>query len=147
MIFGVVCDTILSMKFLFTILLVASFIGVAVFGTFGMGHMQNNGGICIAEIASGTNCPQKTDPIVFADFYLNAFKSFSLATFDGNVMNSLLFLFGFLVLVILVISSPSFFKLPRLAFVGYRSGDSFFSSEERKLAKWLALHENSPSTF
>ena len=139
----------LHMKFLLTTILLASFIGIAVFGVFDMNHGQahdmdpNN---CIAATAKGMDCPKEADPIDFAAFHADAYRGFSLATFGENIMNGLLLAFASLLLIGLVFFSHQLFKLPQLAFYRYRFRDSFSPPQKQQLIRWLALHENSPAT-
>jgi len=138
------------MKSLFTTILLASFIGIAVFGVFGMSHGQahdmdpNN---CIAATAKGMNCLKEADPIDFAGFHIDAYKGFSLATVGENVMSSLLLAFASLLFVGLAFFSPHLFKSPQFAFYRYRFRDSFSPPQKQQLTRWLALHENSPAIF
>lgn len=145
------------MKSLFTTLLIASYIGVAVFGAYGMHtqaeNLQGHQGIvtsassnCMASIAKGTDCPKETDPIDFASFHIDVFRSFSLATFGENLLASLLLL---VFLFIGVGLNALFGKYaPPDLYVAYsRYGLEQYSSPPRQqILRWLALHENSPAS-
>jgi hypothetical protein len=132
------------MKSFLTILLVTSYIGVAVFGFLGMHHKGAHGdGGCIASTARGMDCPKEAGPIDLETFHLDAFKSFSLATFGENIASTLSLAFASLFFLCLVF--PAAFFRP-LQFVFYRQRfRGSFSRERQALIRWLALHENSPS--
>jgi len=132
-------------KSLLTTFLIVSFIGVAVFGTFGMdqdGQSHSHG--CIASIAFGVDCPVNADPIDFASFHLDAFRTLSLTTFGENVMSALLLMFVSLLFIGYGILSRNLFEPLPFAFSKQRFHESF-SSQTRKLSRWLARHENSPA--
>jgi hypothetical protein len=132
------------MKSFLTILLVTSYIGVAVFGFLGMHHKgaHGNGG-CIASAARGMDCPKEAGPIDLETFHLDAFRSFSLATLGESITSMLSLAFASLFFLSLVF--PAAFFRP-LQFVFYRQRfRRFFSREQQALIRWLALHENSPS--
>lgn len=137
------------MKSLFTTILLTSFIGIAIFGAFGMSHGQahnmdlNN---CIAATAKGIDCPKTVKPIDFIYFHINAYKGFSLAAFGESVMSRLLLEFTSLLFMGLAFFSLYLFKSSQLAFYRYRFRD-IFSPPQQELIRWLALHENSPAIF
>ena len=131
------------------------FVGISVFGTFGM-HTQADMNMqghdmppsnCIGATAQGVDCPKQADPIDFATFHIDAFKGFSTATFGENVLAGLLLLFASLVFMGLAFFFPNRFDPPRLAFYRYRFRDSFSPPQKREYLRWLALHENSPATL
>ena len=140
------------MKYLFTIILVTSFIGIAVFGVFGMhgngmqGHDDMASSNCIAATAKGMDCPKETEPINFFNFHLDAFRSFSTATFGANLLASLLVL---TLLFIGVVLSTLLDNLAHpqlnLAYSRYEP-EQFSSPHKQQLLRWLALHENSPAS-
>lgn len=136
------------MKSLFTTIVLVSFIGIAVFGVFGMSHGQahdmgpNN---CIAATAKGMDCPKEAEPIDFAVFHIDAYKGFSLATFGESAMSALLLAFASLLFIGLAFFSPHLFKPPQLAFYKHRFRDAFSPPQQQEITRWLALHENSPA--
>ncbi len=138
------------MKSLFETILIASFIGIAVFGVFGMNHSQvhdmkpNN---CIAAIVNGMDCQKEANPIDFASFHIDAYKGFSLATFEESAMSYLLLAFASLLFIGLSFFSPFISKEPPLAFYRYRFRNVFLPPQKQQLVRWLSLHENSPTTF
>lgn len=134
------------MKLVFTILLVTSFVGIAVFGAFAMNHDGDHSG-CIAATASGIGCPKESNPDDLLILHLTTYRGFSLATLGENATNSLLLAFALL----FVISLKRVPKIPTqtLQFIlsRYQLDDSFSRSEKQQLTRWLALHENSPATL
>lgn len=136
------------MKFLFTTFLTLSFVGVAVFGTLGMGHQwMEQGGKCIASIVQGVECPNEQNPLTYAAFYLGALKSFSLAVFDTTALSALL---AFLALLFSAGFRALFYKIfkpPQVVSALYRLKRTFSFPQEQSLVSWLAIHENSPAFF
>lgn len=135
------------MKPWLAIAITLSFLGIAVFGVFTMdpeGNHSHNG--CIAATARGIDCSKREDALPFLAFHLDAFRSFSAAVFGENLGGMLLMLFlllltsGAAILRGLQLNPPpsdfskthQFLKFPAF-------------SLQRKLVRWLALHENSPA--
>lgn len=143
------------MKYLGSILLIG-FVSLAVFGVFGM-HAQADMNMrghdmptsnCVGATVNGTDCPKQADPIDYLTFHFDAFRSFSLATFGESVMGAFLLLaFAALLFVGLAFFKPHLFEPPQLAFSRQRFGDPFSPPQKQELARWLALHENSPAVF
>jgi len=134
------------MKVIFVALLVASFVGVAVFSVFGMGHENDHARGCIAVIASQADCPNISRLLDSITFHFNAFQSFSLATFNENILSGLLSLLFSLLLAGLYIFGSSRLEAPRGNLSpGRQFREDFSYSPKQQLAHWLALHENSPS--
>ena len=70
------------MKILFTILLITSFVGVAVFGALAMNHDSGHGVFgCIAATANAAQCPEGANLFSLVAFPFDAFKNFSKAAF------------------------------------------------------------------
>lgn len=132
------------MKSLFTSAVLVSFIGIAVFGIFGMhAGMQNHNDGCIAATAQGTDCPRQADLIDYLTFHLNAFQNFSAATVSTIT-------FSLLILSLLVVgaafgASLRSLALPKLAPHRVGWSDPFRPPSQYGLIHWLALHENSPA--
>ncbi len=137
------------MKNILSLLLVASFASIAVFGVFGMNAgMYNHDGGCIAATVQGADCPTQSDSFEYLTFHLDAFREFSTATFGENILASLL------ALALLVVGAGLALFLgnrasPQLDFAYslYRQRENSDSPSEQQLLRWLALHENSPSRF
>ncbi len=132
------------MKYLSTLLLIG-FIGLVVFGVFGMHvEMQNHNGGCIVATARGMYCPKQSNPVDYLTFHLYAFKNFLTATLS-DVASSLLF---FSLLAIGIFFSALLVNLtpPKFAYCRLKRSDSFSPPSQYELIRWLALHENSPAT-
>lgn len=139
----------------FGIILMVGFVGISVFGSFGMhtqadmnmqGHDMPSSN-CIGATAQGVDCPKQADPIDFATFHIDAFRGFSLATFGENLMGMLLLIFATLIFIGLAFFSPRLFKIPKLAFYRQHFRDFISSPQQQQLIRWLALHEKSPTTL
>lgn len=122
-----------------TVFLIVSFIGIAVFGVFAMSHESGHSQGCIAAVARGADCPNNVLP--FVAFHFDTFKSFSNAIF-GNL--PALFLVSFLVVGIATRIRAASPPTP-----SYRHLRQIFSllslAFNRKIVRWFALHENSPT--
>lgn len=126
------------MKQFATILALFSVITVAVFGfsslhQLGMGHETR----CFASLFSTSQVPcPETDPVGFAGYHLDAFRSFSLGTLVAGIAVLLaLFLFGFAVQAPMLAAVPlSFGSLPPVR--------PFWTPFE---SRWHARHQRSPS--
>ena len=137
------------MKYL-SILLLIGFVGLAVFGAFGMNH--GNGpshdiamNDCIASTVKGVDCPIEVKSLDFVVFHIDAFKSFSLATLGEDVVSVLLLSFVSLFFIGLAIFSSFLLRRLQLVFYRCRFLDSFSHFQEKEFIGWLALHENSPA--
>lgn len=136
------------MKAAFTIFLITGFLGIAVFGAFAVNHGADHGHSgCIAATAQGTDCPKEENTLSFLNFHLNAFRSFSMATFGENFANVLILLIALVSAVafgIIVSINPA---TPALATNYHRRQflESYSFPFQREFTYWLALHENSPA--
>jgi len=136
----------LHMRVLLTFIVFASFIGIAVFGFFGMhAGMQNHNGGCMAATAQGVDCPKQGSAPEYFAFHLNAHESFSLATFSENSINSLLATFALLLAIGIALSSVDGLGLSRFVSSSFRLRNYFSPPAEQEIRRWLALHENSPA--
>lgn len=137
------------MKYLGTLLFIV-YIGISVFGIFGMHAMMNNqNGGCIAATVQDKDCPYQINSFDYLVFHINAYKNFSLAIFSGNVLDSLSIIFSLLALVGLTLFYPFIIRLSRftLSKQRYRYRNSFLSHQKQKINQWLSLLENSPAAF
>lgn len=67
------------MRQILAFLLVAAFLGVAVFGFAAMGHGEGHSrGVCVAAASQAAPCPED-GPVAWAFFHVSAFKGFSSA--------------------------------------------------------------------
>src|SRR3989344_6852325 len=91
------------------VLVVFSFIGIAVFGAFAMAEdTENDHNGCIASAAKGASCPMENG-FSSSAFHINAFKSFSTAILNGSLAG-LLLLFSALILILAYQLIPKIFS-------------------------------------
>lgn len=130
----------------FTLLIIFSFIGIAVFGVFAMNHGVSHDHGCLAAIARAADCPDNGSIFDFISFHLNTFKVFSTAVLGEN-FSSILLLVMFLLAVALDISAGKIFAFPQTDSNLYQRNfyESFISLFKSQVNCWLALHENSPA--
>ncbi|MBK5215445.1 MAG: hypothetical protein JJE53_01395 [Candidatus Pacebacteria bacterium] len=137
------------MKILGKLLLVA-YIGLSLFGIFGM-HIssQNQMDGCIAATFQDANCPFQVNSLNYLFFHLDAYRSFSFSFFTDNILNTLSFSFMLFVFIGLVVFYSNLTKIPELTTTKsrYRFRNSFFSHQKQKIIEWLSLFENSPTVF
>lgn len=146
----------MRMKPLLITLLIAGYVAIGVFSVFGMHaridtNMQGHGTTssnCIAAMVKGVTCPKETSPIDFASFHIEAFKEFSLATFGGGLLVSLLILTLLVIGIGLgkLLSKYLTLLQPNLAYSRHRPRQ-FSSPPKQQFLYWLSLHENSPAVF
>lgn len=137
------------MKSLLTTTILLGFISVAVFGFAGVSHgaLDAHDDGCIMATAKGVECPQAKSAADYLTFHLNAFKSFSTATFGETLAASLLTLF------LLALGLPAVALIgstvPALspAHIRHRWKTPFDFSKQRALLYWLALQEHSPTSL
>lgn len=130
-----------------SVFLLAGFVGLAVFGVFGMHASMQDHGDCVATRASGIDCPKGANPIDFIVFHFDALRNFSVIVFGNNV--TLFFVSLLLVLGIIFNDFLGDASLLRAGF-SYREArrhDILHNQSRHALARWLAFHENSPTSF
>ena len=133
------------MKSLFIIFIIISFSGVALFGIFGMHtDMQSHGNDCIGAIVRGIDCPKENNFFKYLSFHLNAYKNFSLAILGDGLMTFLFLLLVFLAGILLIRSL--FSKLNFLPLFAWQL-EPLDLLTGKKILRWLALHENSPTAI
>lgn len=141
--------TYASMKYLGTLLFIV-YIGLSVFGIFGMhAMMQNQNGDCIAATVQDKDCPYQVGSFDYLIFHINAYKNFSLAIFSGDILSSLFTVFSLFLLVGLILFNFFVIKFPRFTISKqkYRYRNSFLSHQKQKINQWLAMLENSPAVI
>ncbi len=129
---------------LFTFVLLASFIGLAVFGFAAMTHADGhdpNG--CIAAASRETDCSKASGPLAMFNLHIDALKSFSALTLSSSYLQALLlFAVSLIFFLSFKIFSPSNF-----AYFPF-SGVSIFNVSPKSnsnFSNWFSLHENSPT--
>ncbi|MBI2454456.1 MAG: hypothetical protein HYV54_02720 [Parcubacteria group bacterium] len=133
-----------EMRFAATILVLISFVGLAVFGMAFMvapEHHSSGFNACIGSLTQGSACPEN-NPIETMGFHLEAFKFFSNSTLTAMVAAYLVFLLivglSILAAAPLKLANPALTSLARIFEVSYQP----FKKERHA---WYSLHENSPS--
>ena len=133
------------MKHLLTLILLISFVGIAIFGftlfAHGMDSSDNN---CITSPIDGTACP--TSIAAMTLHHISSLQT--LLTSVTPSFSNLFLLLAFLLLV--SVSILSFYKnllSQKLGFSRERLRDlaSNFSYSKQKITSWLSLFENSPA--
>lgn len=134
-----------SPKFL-TLVLLTSFIGLAVFGFVTMAHGENhNPNGCIAATPREADCSTASNPLAMFNLHINAIKIFSTLTVGSYSLQTLL-LFAFS--LVLFLGFKMFTSLPiSPAYLPANRVLSFNFSPKIKLnqSAWFSLHENSPT--
>lgn len=126
----------------FAVLMMLSFVGIAVFGFLAMSHENSHGYGCIAATASGMNC--LNDVTGIALLHIGTFKGFSTALIGQPIVS----LLALLVLALGAgISLTSSWKPVPLCFFARKKlvSRSPYSPLKTEFTRWIALHENSPS--
>ena len=138
------------MKSLVVIFLIFSFAAAAIFSLLAMNHGLDHAagaGGCFGALTQKIDCQKVIDPLVFFNFHLNAFRSFSTAVFGQNLPSLLwlivLFLIGWLWLLIKPVGPNAVNFHPLLK----TSPESAVSVPLSPLRRWLARHEHSPTIF
>ena len=142
----------IHMKSTLAALLLLSFTIIAVFGVFAMNHGAGNGhgdGGCIASMVKGVDCPKDAGSLQFLTFHLDAFRSFSTASFGSDFASAFLLLVVFLLtmgagIIAGVKQAP---MAPTPSHIRRQFLESHSFSSQLKLTHWLSLHENSPSVL
>lgn len=138
-------QTLFSHKFL-TLILLTSFIGLAVFGFATMAHGENhNPNGCIAAASRDVDCSSASGPLAMFNLHTDALKIFSTLTFSSSALQALLALFLSLILFLgfKIFSPPPL----NLVYAVHGSLGLFNLSPKLKLnfSNWFSLHENSPT--
>ncbi len=133
------------MKYLASLFLIISILGVAVFGLTMFDHTmhgQNNN--CIGSAIDGTACP--TSLVAMTLHHISALQTLTTTTVPSNYTILLL-------LASLILASASIFLLfknlllPKLVVLPQRLQDLFLRSHysRQKIVSWLSLFELSPA--
>lgn len=134
-----------NMKYFALILLMASFVGIAVFGfaIFDHGISHSNSG-CIISAIDGTVCPMSIADL--AMYHISTLQTLLRTLIPSGLDFILLLLFLFFVSIL----TFSFYKdllhsKQKFLFQRLRDFEFVFSYNKRKFISWLALFEYSPS--
>lgn len=132
-------------KFL-TLILLTSFIGLAVFGFATMAHGENhNPNGCIAAASREVDCAIASGPLAMFNLHIDALKIFSTLSFGSFSFQSLLLLIFSLILFLgLKMSLAPPMKYAFLPYVRAGIWD-FLPKLRTNFSNWFSLHENSPT--
>lgn len=136
------------MKRTFSIYIMVSFAALALFGFTAMGHEGSAHEGCVAAASQSMDCPGGMGTLEFAAFHLRAFRSFSSADVSAGIFTVMLLaaLFALARVWGSGLARASLLRpfAPVPSFI--HRHQSFAPPLELILWRWLALHENSPST-
>src|SRR3990167_387326 len=133
------------MKYLTTLLLIMSFVGVVIFGfaLFDHAMMDDSNSGCVASAIDGTECP--TDIIAMTSHHVSAIQT--LTTTLPASSNWLLLLASLLLVSVSIFLFYKDFLLPKLESLPQRLRDLILHSlySKQRITSWLSLFELSPS--
>lgn len=136
------------MKFTATLLVLVSFIGLAVFGIAFMDsgkHHESSFIACVGSLTQGATCPSD-NPVASSIFHLNSFRAFSSSPLTQSV--------ALLLVTVGLLLAAAMLKAIRVGFVSSLNTKplalkkifetSYQPFKEEKIL-WNSLHENSPA--
>ena len=133
------------MKYLTTLLLIMSFVGVGIFGfaLFDHAMMDGSNGGCVASAIDGTECP--TNIVAMVSHHVSAIQT--LTTTLPASSNWLLLLASLLLVSVSIFLFYKDFLLPKLESLPQRLRDLTLHSlySKQRILSWLSLFELSPS--
>ena len=133
------------MKYLATLLLITSFVGVGIFGfaLFDHAMMDGSNGGCVASAIDGTECP--TNIVAMVSHHVSAIQT--LTTTLPASSNWLLLLASLLLVSVSIFLFYKDLLLPKSELLPQRLRDLSLSSlrSRQKIVSWLSLFELSPA--
>lgn len=130
-------------------LILTSFIALAVFGVFGMTseeHHTTGFNACVGSLTQGVTCPSN-DPIASSIFHLNSFRAFSNSPLASSAV-LLAVIAGLMFAAAALGFAPPNFALPFNAKT--LALNEIFETSYQPFKKerifWNSLHENSPTS-
>ena len=133
------------MKYLATLLLIMSFVGVGIFGfaLFDHAMMDGSNGGCVASAIDGTECP--TNIVAMVSHHISAIQT--LTTTLPASSNWLLLLASLLLVSVSIFLFYKDLLLPKLESLPQRLRDLILHSlySKQRITSWLSLFELSPS--
>ena len=133
------------MKYLATLLLIMSFVGVGIFGfaLFDHAMMDGSNGGCVASAIDGTECP--TNIVAMVSHHVSAIQT--LTTTLPASSNWLLLLASLLLVSVSIFLFYKDLLLPKLESLPQRLRDLILHSlySKQRITSWLSLFELSPS--
>ncbi len=133
------------MKYITTLLLIMSFVGIGIFGFAIFDHgISDSGSGCFTSPVDGTPCP--TNIVAMTLQHVSALQMLTTSTMLS--VSDWLSLLAFITLIL--VSIFLFYKnilYPKLKFLHQRLQDLKFnfSHSRQKIVSWLSLFENSPA--
>lgn len=143
-----------SMKHLLTLILLISFVGIAVFGftlfTHGMDSSENTHGVassdnnCVTSPIDGTVCPKSI--VAMTLHHISSLQTLTTSVVP-SISNWLLLLAFILLILVSVFLLYKNLLFPKLELLPKRLRDLEvnLSYSKQKIISWLSLFENSPS--
>ena len=133
------------MKYLATLLLIMSFVGVGIFGfaLFDHAMMDGSNGGCVASAIDGTECP--TNIVAMVSHHISAIQT--LTTTLPASSNWLLLLASLLLVSVSIFLFYKNLLLPKLKFLPQRLRELTLHSlySRKRIISWLSLFELSPA--
>jgi len=133
------------MKYLATLLLIVSFVGIGIFGfaLFDHAMMDGSNSGCVASAIDGTECP--TNIMAMASHHVSAIQT--LTTTLPASSNWLLLLASLLLVSVSIFLFYKDLLLPKSELLPQRLRDLSLSSlrSRQKIVSWLSLFELSPA--
>ena len=133
------------MKYLETLLLIVSFVGIGIFGfaLFDHAMMDGSNSGCVASAIDGTECP--TNIMAMASHHVSAIQT--LTTTLPASSNWLLLLASLLLVSVSIFLFYKDLLLPKSELLPQRLRDLSLSSlrSRQKIVSWLSLFELSPA--
>ena len=133
------------MKYLATLLLIMSFVGVGIFGfaLFDHAMMDGSNGGCVASAIDGTECP--TNIVAMVSHHISAIQT--LTTTLPASSNWLLLLASLLLVSVSIFLFYKDLLLPKLESLPQRLRELTLHSlySRQRIISWLSLFELSPS--
>lgn len=133
------------MKYLASLFLIASIIGVSVFGLTMFNHDMNNqtNATCVGSALEGTICP--TSLVAMTLHHISVFQTLTTTTVPSGYA-TLLFISVILASALLYISLKKLLP-PKLVYVPQRLQELSLHSHysRQRIVSWLSLFELSPS--
>jgi len=133
------------MKYLITLILVVSFVGIAIFGFTLFAHgMDSSDSNCITSPIDGTACP--TNITAMTLHHISSLQTLITST-TPSISNWLLLLAFLLLISVSIFLSYKNLLFPKLELLRERLRDlaTNLSYSKQKIISWLSLFENSPA--
>ena len=134
------------MKYLATLLLIMSFVGIGVFGfaLFDHAMMDGSNSDCVASSLDGTECP--TSIMAMTLHHVSALQALT-TTVVPPIGNWLLLLASLLLVSVSIFLFYKNLLLPKLEFLPQRLRDLTLHSlySKQRITSWLSLFELSPA--